>query len=268
MEYLKAKIKDLGQVYQLVQDTIQTIYPQYYPHEIVDFFSNLHSKEKIAADIDSGYVRVLFLDNCLIGTGTFSENHISRLFVLPDFQKNGYGSHIMQCLEEEISTKHNLVILDASLCATCFYERKGYKTISHNELSTDNGFTLVYGIMEKPLTVSSTKICYEGKFFVPVINTENGEVDNQTLFAYHQNGNILWAEYYGGEIKKGTMIGLVGLNGELDFYYQHINQSNDIRVGKCHSVPRILDNGKIELSEQWQWLNGDKSKGLSTVREK
>ena len=64
------------------------------------------------------------------------------------------------------------------------------------------------------------------------------------------------------------MIGLVGLNGELDFYYQHINQSNDIRVGKCHSVPRFLDNGKIELSEQWQWLNGDKSKGLSTVREK
>lgn len=122
--------------------------------------------------------------------------------------------------------------------------------------------------MEKLLTVSSTKICYEGKFFVPVTNTENGEVDNQTLFAYHQSGNILWAEYYGGEIKKGTMIGLVGLNGELDFYYQHINQNNDIRIGKCHSVPRVLDNGKIELSEQWQWLNGDKSKGISTVREK
>lgn len=268
MEYLKARREDLEQVYQLVQDTIQTIYPQYYPHEIVGFFRNLHSKENIAADIDSGHVRVLVSDNCLIGTGTFSGNHISRLFVLPDFQKNGYGSQIMQCLEKEISIKHNLAILDASLCATCFYEHKGYKTISHNEISTDNGFPLVYGIMEKPLTVSSTRICYEGKFFVPVTNTENGEVDNQTLFAYHQSGNILWAEYYGGEIKKGTMIGLVGLNGELDFYYQHINQNNDIRIGKCHSVPRVLDNGKIELSEQWQWLNGDKSKGISTVREK
>lgn len=37
MEYLKARREDLGQVYQLVQDTIQTIYPQYYPHEIVGF---------------------------------------------------------------------------------------------------------------------------------------------------------------------------------------------------------------------------------------
>lgn len=231
MDYLRAKKENLGQVYQLVQDTIQTIYPKYYPSEIVDFFSNLHSKENIAADIESGYVRVLFLDNCLIGTGTFSENHISRLFVLPNFQQNGYGSHIMQCLEEEISAKHNSAILDASLCATCFYEHKGYKTISHNELSTGNGFTLVYGIMEKPLAVSSTSICYEGKFFVPVTNTENGEVDNQTLFAYHQNGNILWAEYYGGGIKKGTMIGIVELNGELDFYYQHINQNSDISNG-------------------------------------
>lgn len=52
---------------------------------------------------------------------------------------------------------HNLAILDASLCATCFYEYKGYKTISHNKISTDNGFTLAYGIMEKPLTVSSTR---------------------------------------------------------------------------------------------------------------
>ena len=109
-----------------MQDTIQTIYPQYYPHEIVGFFRNLHSKENIAADIDSGHVRVLVSDNCLVGTGTFSENHISRLFVLPDFQKNGYGSQIMQCLEKEISIEHNLAILDASLCATCFYEHKGY----------------------------------------------------------------------------------------------------------------------------------------------
>ncbi len=268
MEYLRAKKADLGQVYQLVQDTIQTLYPRYYPQDIVNFFSNLHSKENIAGDIEKGFVRVLFLDNCFIGTGTFSENHISRLFVLPNFQKNGYGSYMMQCMEEEISANHNTAVLDASLCATCFYEHKGYKTVSHNELVTDNGFSLVYGIMEKSLTVSSTSICYEGRFFVPVTNTENGEVDDQTLFAYHQNGNILWAEYCGGEIKKGFMIGLVGQDGELDFYYQHINHSNDMRVGKCHSVPHFLDHGKIELSEQWQWLNGDRSGGFSTVREK
>ena len=52
-------------------------------------------------------------------------------------------------------------------------------------------------------------------------------------------------------------------NGELDFYYQHINVQKQIRVGVCHSVPKVLENGKIELSEKWKWLNGDKSEGSS-----
>ena len=43
------------------------------------------------------------------------------------------------------------------------------------------------------------KINYEGKLFVPEQNTENGEVDDHTLFEYHQEGRILYADYYGGE---------------------------------------------------------------------
>ena len=40
-----------------------------------------------------------------------------------------------------------------------------------------------------------------------------------------------------------------------------------MRIGVCHSIPQILDNGKIELYEKWQWLNGDKSEGESVVGE-
>ena len=34
------------------------------------------------------------------------------------------------------------------------------------------------------------------------MNSENGEVNEQTTFAYHQNGKLLWAEYSGGDILK------------------------------------------------------------------
>lgn len=44
------------------------------------------------------------------------------------------------------------------------------------------------------------QINYEGKIFVPKCNTENGEVDGQTRFYYHQKDNVIWAEYSGGEI--------------------------------------------------------------------
>lgn len=43
--------------------------------------------------------------------------------------------------------------------------------------------------------------------------------------------------------------------------YHHMNQNMQIKTGKCHSVPTVQENGKIELSEQWQWTSGDYSKG-------
>lgn len=54
----------------------------------------------------------------------------------------------------------------------------------------------------------------------------------------------------------------------MDFYYHHINTQKQLKVGTCHSVPKILDDGKLELAEKWQWLNGDKSEGESVVVER
>lgn len=55
--------------------------------------------------------------------------------------------------------------------------------------------------------------------------------------------------------------------GVLDFYYQHVNKQGQLRIGKCHSIPHVLENYKLELHEEWQWLNGDKSTGSSIIIE-
>lgn len=120
MKYGIAKEENIEQIYQLVQDTINAIYPLYYPQGAVKFFCGLHSRENIALDIENGFARVLLLDDCLVGTGSCNENHISRLFVVSGFQKKGYGSYIMECLEKEISLNNNVVYLEASLAAACF----------------------------------------------------------------------------------------------------------------------------------------------------
>jgi hypothetical protein len=33
------------------------------------------------------------------------------------------------------------------------------------------------------------------------------------------------------------------------------------------STPKILEDGRIELSEKWEWTNGEKSKGESKIIE-
>ena len=112
------------------------------------------------------------------------------------------------------------------------------------------------------------KINFNNKIFISISNTENGEVNEETIFYYHQEDDYIWAEYYGGKIIKGFLVGYIQKNGTLNFHYEHINNEKIIRTGKCESEPKILKNGKIELLEKWEWTNGDKTKGESKIIEK
>ncbi|MBP1916342.1 n-acetylglutamate synthase [Lederbergia galactosidilytica] len=110
-------------------------------------------------------------------------------------------------------------------------------------------------------------INYDGRKFVSLENTANGEVSSKTLFKYKQEGNILTATYSGGEIVKGTLLGIVKENGCLQFRYNHVNIKNEIRGGQCYSTPEILSDGRIRLLESWKWSDSDKSEGESIVEE-
>lgn len=151
MEYIRATPKEEEQIYDLVQRTIKSVYPKYYPKEVVDFFCELHSRKNIVKDIENASVGILKNDNQIIGTGSYKDNHITRVYVAPEYQKQGYGSYIMQCLENDISLKYDTVCLDASLPASHMYEKRGYKTIKHEQWFVENDVILVYGIMEKAL---------------------------------------------------------------------------------------------------------------------
>lgn len=267
MIYELAKPEDLQAVYNVVQHTIKTIYPKYYPMEVVDFFSEHHGEDAIEKDIKNGYVSVLKIDGTIVATGCFVDDHITRVYVLPEHQKKGYGTFIMKNIEEQIGEKFDKEYLYASLPAAALYEKLGFVTVMHERYPVENRVILAYEVMEKELHKISTDINYDGRKFIPKMNSENGEVGEQTNFTYHQNGNLLWAEYSGGDILKGSLIGSVLCNGELDFVYHHMNQNMQIKTGKCHSVPTVQENEKIELSEQWQWTSGDYSKGESLLVE-
>lgn len=173
----------------------------------------------------------------------------------------------MKNIEAQISEKYDKAYLDASLPAAALYENLGFSTIKHERYPAENGVILAYEVMEKEFHKIDSKINYDGRKFIPKMNSENGEVSDQTAFSYHQSGRLLWAEYSGGDILRGSLIGCVLDNGELDFVYQHMNRDMQLKTGKCHSIPTVKENGKIELSEQWEWTSGDYSKGESLLVE-
>lgn len=111
------------------------------------------------------------------------------------------------------------------------------------------------------------KYNFEGKVFVSITNTENGEASADTFFRYHQDGDIVTAEYEGGAIVKGHLIATVLRDGQLDMRYHHINRKGELMIGKCLSTPEISEGGRIKLKEEWQWLSGDQSAGYSELVE-
>ncbi|MGP7817139.1 n-acetylglutamate synthase [Niallia sp. 01092] len=110
-------------------------------------------------------------------------------------------------------------------------------------------------------------IHYDGRKFVSIENTANGEVSSKTFFIYKQTGNILSATYSGGEIIQGTLIGIVKEDGCLEFRYNHVNNKNEIRGGKCISTPEILPDGRIRLHESWKWMDDEETEGNSIIEE-
>ena len=170
MIYESAKPEELHDVYNVVQHTIKTIYPKYYPMEVVDFFCGHHSKASIERDIKNGYVSVLKIDGDIVATGCFVDNHITRVYVLPEYQKNGYGTFIIKNIEAQISEKYDKAYLDASLPAAALYEKLGFSTIRHESYPVENGVILTYEVMEKKINRISADINYVRRKFMPKMN--------------------------------------------------------------------------------------------------
>ncbi len=104
----------------------------------------------------------------------------------------------------------------------------------------------------------------DDRYFTAVSNSDDGEVSDQTVFSYHQKGNVIWAEYSGGRIIKGFLLGTIDENNNLHFDYRHINTDGESKSGSCYSEPRPV-NGKLRFYEKWKWADG--REGSSVIEE-
>lgn len=103
--------------------------------------------------------------------------------------------------------------------------------------------------------------------FSSVANTDNGDVGSQTVFYYRQQGELVWAEYSGGSIRRGNLIARWIEENVLEMRYQHISTDDEFKTGRCLSRPEVLPDGRLRMHEEWQWTSGDGSLGTSIIEE-
>ncbi|MCA1218412.1 hypothetical protein [Streptomyces sp. 8L] len=104
-------------------------------------------------------------------------------------------------------------------------------------------------------------IDYDGKRFRP-LGADEGESGRTAV--YHQSGDLLWGEFSGGDARRGTLTGVCGPDGALDFAYCVVLTDGAVVSGACRSTPELLGDGRVRLTEHWQRFgeNADSGQGL------
>ncbi len=105
------------------------------------------------------------------------------------------------------------------------------------------------------------------KRFHSLSNSHSGDVGEETIFHYFQEGETVWATYHGGAIRQGTIIARWLDDGQLEMCYQHLGTDHVFKSGQCLSTPELLANGKLRMLEQWQWTAGKEGAGTSIIEE-
>ncbi|AWK08110.1 hypothetical protein SSP531S_25420 [Streptomyces spongiicola] len=105
----------------------------------------------------------------------------------------------------------------------------------------------------------------EGLVLAPVADQAPGQVGTGTRFAYHEERGRVWAEYAGGDVVRGHLVG-TREGDRLDFRYVQLRRDGTTASGHCVSTVVELPDGRVRLEEAWEW-ESRRGRGTSVVEQ-
>ncbi|MFD3946525.1 hypothetical protein [Streptomyces sp. NPDC058579] len=105
----------------------------------------------------------------------------------------------------------------------------------------------------------------DGLILAPVADQAPGQVGTRTRFTYHEEDGRIWAEYAGGDVVRGFLVG-TRAGDRLDFRYVQLKQGGTTSSGHCASLVVELPDGRVRLEESWAWESQEGS-GTSVVEQ-
>lgn len=105
----------------------------------------------------------------------------------------------------------------------------------------------------------------DGLVLAPVADQAPGQVGTRTRFTYHEKDGEIWAEYAGGDVARGHLVG-TREGDRLDFRYVQLKRDGTTSSGHCVSTVVELPDGRVRLEESWEW-ESQAGSGTSVVEE-
>ena len=106
----------------------------------------------------------------------------------------------------------------------------------------------------------------DNKAFVLLENSELGTVDQATIFNYKQNGNIVTADYHGGQIHHGKIVGKLESN-KMTMLYHCLTKDGELKAGQALAKITKGSDNKLRLDLDWKWIGDHSGSGSSCYLE-
>ncbi|HEX4062542.1 MAG TPA: hypothetical protein VHY58_16115 [Streptosporangiaceae bacterium] len=115
-------------------------------------------------------------------------------------------------------------------------------------------------------------ISYDGRIFhsaaeathLPNPPSRHGSV---LVGHYHQDGEVVWAEFAGGRVVRGALAGRSDRDGVLHLAYCQLLDDGNVVSGRCVSHPTVLADGRVRLEEHWERYGAHAGTGISVIEE-
>ena len=94
----------------------------------------------------------------------------------------------------------------------------------------------------------------------------HGVVNNETVFNFRQHEQVVTADYVGGKIMNGYLVGLRDAN-RLTFSYCQLQTDGRLDHGHSQCEVAVSENGRIRITEHFAWGSRGGDTGVNILEE-
>jgi len=143
----EAGVCDSSAISELIQRTVRVSNAGDYSSQTIEIICENFSPEKVVEKMRERDVFVCIQQERYVGTISLGDDKLHSLFVVPEFQGNGIGTHLVSYVESHaVKRDHTKLRVSSSLTAKAFYDRLGYDVLKFEEREDGSTF-----LMEKIL---------------------------------------------------------------------------------------------------------------------
>jgi hypothetical protein len=88
-----------------------------------------------------------------------------------------------------------------------------------------------------------------------------------TIACYRQDDDLVWAEFAGGQVRRGAATGVCEPDGVLLLAYTMVLASGEVICGRTVNTPQRDPDGRLVLREQWRRFGAHTTTGISYLEE-